>query len=163
MKILSIDPGYERLGISILEKNRKGSVEKYIYSETFQTKKELEFNRRLLLIGERIDMIIKKYNPEFLIIEKLFFNTNQKTATKVAEVRGVIIYLSLKNKMKVCQYTPLEIKMALTGNGRSDKKQVIFMTKKLIKIKKEIKFDDEYDAIATGLTFFAYEKNINYD
>lgn len=159
MKVLSIDPGYERLGIAIIEKEKKGSEEKYMYSETFQTDKKLEFNNRLFLIGERVEWIINKYKPNYLAIEKLFFNTNQKTATNVAEVRGVIIYLALRNKMEVFQYTPLEIKMALTGNGRSDKKQVIFMVKHLIKIDEEVKFDDEYDAIATGLTFFAYKKN----
>ncbi len=159
MKILSIDPGYERLGIAILEKEKKGAEEKYIFSETFQTDKQEDFIKRLFLLGKRIEEIIEEYKPKILSIEKLFFNTNQKTATNVAEVRGVIIFLALKNRMKVFQYTPLQIKVALTGNGRSDKKQVIYMVKQLIKLEKELKFDDEFDAIATGLTYFAIEKN----
>jgi len=158
MKILSIDPGYERLGIAILEKEKKGAKEEYIFSETFKTSSKLDFKERLFLLGRRIEEIIEKYKPEILSIEKLFFNTNQKTATNVAETRGAIIYLAMKNNLKVYEYTPLEIKMAMTGNGRADKKQVIFMVNQLIKLDKEIKYDDEYDAIAVGLTFFAYKK-----
>lgn len=159
MKVMSIDPGYERLGISILEKE-KGKKEICLYSETFKTSAKLEFKERLLLIGLKIEGVIKKYSPNYLAIEKVFFNSNQKTATNVSEVRGVIIFLSLKNKLKVYEYTPLEIKLAVGGHGRADKKQVIFMTKQLIEIKKDIKYDDEYDAIATGLTFFAYNQKI---
>ena len=159
MKILSIDPGYERLGIAILEKET-GEKEKYIYSETFKTSSDLEFTERLFVLGKRIEEIISQYNPKVLSIEKLFFNTNQKTATNVSEARGAIIFLALKSKMKIFEYTPLEIKVAIAGHGRADKKQVIFMTKQLIDIKKEIKYDDEYDAIAVGLTFFAYNQKI---
>ena len=158
MKILSIDPGYERLGIAILEKEKKGAKEEYIFSETFKTSPKLDFKERLFLLGRRIEEIIEKYKPEILSIDKLFFNTNQKTATNVAETRGTIIYLAMKNNLKVYEYTPLEIKMAMTGNGRADKKQVIFMVNQLINLDKEIKYDDEFDAIAVGLTFFAYKK-----
>ncbi len=158
MKILSIDPGYERLGIAILEK-KEGQKEKYIYSETFKTSAKLDFIERLFLLGQRIEEMIEQYQPDILAIEKLFFNTNQKTATNVSEARGAIIYTALKNKMKVFEYTPLEIKTAIAGYGRADKKQVIFMTKQLLKIDKEIKYDDEYDAIAVGLTFLAYNQN----
>lgn len=162
MKVLSIDPGYERLGIAIIEKNNEinNGKETYIYSETFQTSAKLDFTDRLFLLGQRIEEVIKEFNPDTLSIEKLFFNTNQKTATNVAETRGVIIYLSLKNKMEIFEYTPLEIKLAVAGHGRADKKQVIFMTKQLISIGKELKYDDEYDAIAVGLTFFAYNQKI---
>jgi crossover junction endodeoxyribonuclease RuvC len=159
MKILSIDPGYERLGISVLEREG-GGKEKYIYSETFQTSSKLDFTDRLFLIGKKIEEVILEHNPGVLAIEKLFFNTNQKTATNVSETRGVIIFVALKNNMDVFQYTPLEIKLAVAGYGRADKKQVIFMAKQLIKIEKEIRYDDEYDAIAVGLTFFAYNQKI---
>ncbi len=160
MKVLSIDPGYERLGIAVIEKEKSGEKEKYIYSETFKTSKSLDFIERLFLLGQKIEKVIEKYNPDVLAIEKLFFNTNQKTATNVAETRGTIIYLALRSKMKVFEYTPLEIKLAVAGHGRADKKQVIFMTEKLIKIEKKIKYDDEYDAIAVGLTFFAYNQKV---
>ncbi len=156
MKILAIDPGYERLGVAVLEKEKE--KEKYIFSETFKTSAKLEFSQRLFLLGKRIEEIIEKYQVEVLAIEKLFFNTNQKTATNVAEVRGALIYIALKNNLKLFEYTPLEIKMAVAGYGRADKKQVIFMIHQLLKLSKEIKYDDEYDAIATGLTFFAHNQ-----
>ena len=158
MKVLSIDPGYERLGIAILEK--ENGMEKIIFSETFQTSAKEDFIKRIFLIGKEIEKIIKKYNPKILSIEKLFFNTNQKTATNVSEIRGSIIYIAMKYGLEVFEYTPLEIKSAITGDGRADKKQMIFMIKQLIKVEKEIKHDDEWDAIAIGLTFFAYNQKI---
>lgn len=158
MKILSIDPGYERVGIAVIEK--VDGKEILIYSNCFKTSAELSFEERLQLIGDEIERVIKKFKPKAFAIEKLFFNTNQKTATKVSEVRGALIYIALKNKLKVFEYTPLQIKVAVAGDGHGDKKQVIEMLKKLILIDKEIKYDDEYDAIAVGLTCFASERNL---
>ena len=155
MKILSIDPGYERVGIAVLEKTNK---EQLIYSNCFKTSKELAFIERLELIGQEVERIIKTHKPEALAIEKLFFNTNQKTATNVSEVRGALIYIALKSGLKVFEYTPLQIKVAVAGDGHGDKTQVITMLKNLIKIEKDIKYDDEYDAIAVGLTCFASER-----
>ncbi len=157
MKILSIDPGYERVGIAVLEKADK---EKLVYSDCFKTSKEFSFIERLELIGQEVERVIEEYKPEALAIEKLFFNTNQKTATNVSEVRGALIYIALKNKLKVFEYTPLQIKVAVAGDGHGDKTQVITMLKNLIKIEKQIKYDDEYDAIAVGLTCFASERNL---
>lgn len=157
MRILSVDPGYERLGLSILEKEKGGS-EKLVYSETFQTSSKKDFLDRLFEIGKRTEEIIQEFNPECLAIEKLFFNTNQKTATNVSEVRGVIIYNCQKNGMKIKEFTPLEIKVAVAGHGRASKDQVISMTQKLIDVGENVKFDDEFDAIACGLTFFAHHR-----
>ncbi|MBT3283016.1 crossover junction endodeoxyribonuclease RuvC [bacterium] len=159
MTILSIDPGYERVGIAILEKTSNGSGgEELIYSDCFKTSKELSFIERLELVGQEVERVIEKYKPEGFAIEKLFFNTNQKTATNVSEVRGALIYIALKNKLKVFEYTPLQIKVAVAGDGHGDKQQVVAMVKNLIKIEKEIKYDDEYDAIAVGLTCSASER-----
>jgi crossover junction endodeoxyribonuclease RuvC len=160
MKIISIDPGYERVGIAVIEKTDANNPdrEKLIYSNCFKTNKELSFIERLELVGQEVEKIIKKYKPKAFAIEKLFFNTNQKTATMISEVRGALIYIALKNKLKVYEYTPLQIKSAVCGDGHGDKKQVIAMIKNLIKIKKQIKYDDEYDAIAVGLTCFASER-----
>jgi len=94
-----------------------------------------------------------------MAIEKLFFTTNQKTVMGVSEARGVIMYQALLNKIPVFEYTPLQIKIAITGYGRGDKKQIIAMLQHLIKIEKEIKYDDEYDAIAVGLTHLACTKD----
>lgn len=158
IKILSIDPGYERVGIAVVEK--VGREEELIYSTCFKTSAEIPFTERLELIGSEVEKIIKKFEPKAFAIEKLFFNTNQKTATMVSEVRGALIYTALKNKLKVFEYTPLQIKVAVCGDGHGDKEQVIAMVKNLIQIEKEIKYDDEYDAIAVGLTCFASERNL---
>lgn len=154
MKIISIDPGYERIGIAILEKTPKRK-EFLLYSNCFQTSAKLPFAERLKLIGAEIERAIKEYEPQALAIESLFFNSNQKTALLVSEAKGVIKYIALKNNLEVNEYTPLQIKIAVTGDGRGDKKQIILMTHHLVEINKKIKYDDEYDAIAIGLTYFA--------
>src|SRR5271168_1825600 len=156
MKILAVDPGYERVGIAILEKNK--SEEVVLYSECFKTKASLPFEKRLLEIGAEIQKIIIEFKPTALAIETLFFNSNQKTAMNVSEARGVIIYEAISNSLYIKEYTPLQIKMAVSGDGHADKKQMIRMIDLLIKKTKDIKYDDEYDAIAAGLTFFASEK-----
>ena len=154
MIILAIDPGYDRLGIAILEK--KSGKEILLHSECFSPEKNKAEEKRIFLIGEKIGKIITKYKPEALALESLFFNKNQKTALLVAETRGVIMYEASRSKMSIKQFTPLQVKIAITGYGRSEKKQVSEMVKKLIEIEKEGKIlDDEYDAIAIGLTYFA--------
>lgn len=154
MKIIAIDPGYERVGIAILEKT--GGKEILLFSECFKTLASETVEERLHLIGEKISTSIKKYGPEAMAIETLFFQTNAKTAMKVSEARGVMLYEAARNNLKVLEFTPLQIKVAVTGYGKSDKTQVTEMVKKLIKINTPIKYDDEYDAIAIGLTFFAH-------
>jgi crossover junction endodeoxyribonuclease RuvC len=155
MRILGIDPGYERLGIAVLEKN-KHDKERVIFSECFKTSAKLEFSERLNLIGKEIKKIIKEYKPEILAIETLFLNTNQKTVMHVAEARGVVIYEASLAKLKIFEATPLQIKVATTGYGRSDKTQINKMIKILVEIDKNKTSDDELDAIATALTAFAY-------
>ncbi len=154
MKILAIDPGYERLGVAILEKipNNK---EVLVFSDCFKTSSKLSHDERLKNIGAEIERLIQEYQPEVLAIETLFFQTNTKTALKVAEARGVILYEAAKIGLKIREFNPLEIKVAVTGYGKSDKNQVTTMVKRLIKINKEPKHDDEYDAIAVGLTCLA--------
>jgi len=155
MKLLAIDPGYERLGIAILDKDLP-EKDRLIFSECFKTSRENPHPERLRLIHQRILEIVEKFHPEELAIEELFFNTNQKTALAVAEVRGLIIGVSKSLNLKIFEYKPQEIKVAVTGNGRSDKNSIIKMIPILLNIKKEIKYDDEYDAIACGLTHFAF-------
>jgi len=155
MKILGIDPGFERLGIALLERE-KDVKEKVIFSECFKTSAKLEFSERLLLIGIRVKEIIKKYKPEVLAIETLFLTTNQKTVMHVAEARGVIIYEAVNAGLKIFEASPPQIKMATTGYGRADKRQIMKMVKILVKIEDFKKSDDEMDAIAVALTAFAH-------
>lgn len=156
MKILSIDPGFERVGIAIIEKT---SLKKdiLVYSECFKTSAKIPFNERLKNIGIEIEKIIKKYKPKILAIEKLYFTTNQKTVMGVSEARGVIIYIASKNNLSVYEYTPPQIKVAVTGYGKASKEMIMSMVPKLIDIKTNINSDDEIDAIAVGLTCLACE------
>jgi crossover junction endodeoxyribonuclease RuvC len=154
MRIIAIDPGYERLGIAVIEKPQKGK-EQLIYSDCFKTSAKLPFYERLVAIGNEIEKLIKEFNPTAVAVETLFFASNQKTAMQVSEARGVIVYSAKKLGLEVFEYSPLQIKMAITGDGRSDKQSIIFMIPKLVKIEKEIQHDDEYDAVAVGLTCFA--------
>lgn len=157
MKIISIDPGYERLGIAIIEKS-KNQKETLVFSECFKTSSKLPHNERLALIGDRISEIIKKHKPEQLATEKLFFAGNQKTALLVSEARGVILYTCTEKGLDVFEYRPNEIKIAITGYGAAQKKQMMDMTRKLIKIDSKINSDDEMDAIAIGLTHLAINR-----
>lgn len=149
MNILSIDPGYERLGIAIIKKER-GVSEELLHSECFKTNKDLPFEERLLLIGNKIEELIVTHKPFTLAIETLFFSKNTKTAMRVAETRGAIIYIARKNNLIIKEINPMEIKLAVTGDGKSDKQQMIKMVQMILKIDKKAT-DDEYDAISCGL------------
>lgn len=153
MRIISIDPGYERLGVAILEKDT--DKENLLFSDCLKTSPKLSHEERLKIIGEGVRSLIKKYEPEVMAIETLFFKANVKTAMKVSEARGVMLYEAAQNGLAVREFTPLQIKIAVTGYGKSEKSQVTMMVKKLIRIEKELQYDDEYDAIAVGLTYFA--------
>lgn len=155
MKILGIDPGYERLGLAIVEKE-KGSKEILLYSNCFKTSAKSDFQDRLFQIGKEVERIISEFKPKAVCIENLFLSSNQKTAMRVSEVRGAILYIAAKNNMGIKEYTPLQIKTAISGHGRSDKNSIIKMLHHLIKIPTKKTEDDEYDAIAAALTFFAY-------
>ncbi len=157
MKIISIDPGYERLGIAVIEKIPRAK-ETLLYSDCFKTDPKLPHCERLNLIGTEIGRVIAEFKPGALSLEDLFFTNNAKTAITVAEARGVILYEAAKNGLKVFEYGPGQIKVAVTGYGKSDKDAVIAMVNRLITIDKKIKHDDEYDAIAVGLTCFATER-----
>jgi crossover junction endodeoxyribonuclease RuvC len=156
MRILSIDPGFERIGIAIIEKTflKKDLL---IYSNCFKTSAKIPFPERLRNIGNEVETIIKKYKPGALSIEKLYFTTNQKTVMGVSEARGAIIYVASKNNLSIYEYTPPQIKVAVTGYGKATKQMVMSMVPKLIDMDKNIKSDDEIDAIAIGLTCLACE------
>ncbi|MBI5139805.1 crossover junction endodeoxyribonuclease RuvC [Candidatus Nomurabacteria bacterium] len=164
MRILGIDPGFERLGVAVLEKNKNGKEpfdkaqgkERVIFSECFKTEASLEFSERLKLIGLEIKKVIKNYKPEALAIETLFLTTNQKTVMRVAEVRGVVIYEAKQSGLRLFEASPPQIKVAVTGYGKANKEQVIKMVRMLTDIDKSKKSDDELDAIAVALTAFAH-------
>lgn len=154
MRVISIDPGYDRLGIAVME--LVNNQEQILYSTCIETTKTDSLAERLLLIGNTFSETILKYSPDTLAIETLFFNKNQKTAIGVAQARGIIIYLAKINNCAIYEFGPQEIKIAVTGYGKSDKSAVIEMVKKLIPTAPNKALDDEYDAIAVGITCLAH-------
>ena len=156
MVIVGIDPGYERLGLAVIEKTARG--ERLLHSECFRTKAEGSFPDRLREVGARLEVLMKEWKPNRVALETLFFSNNQKTAMTVSAVRGVILYEAARAKLPTFEYAPQEIKVAVGGHGRSDKKDVERMVRRLIRIEKKIEHDDEYDAIAAALTCAAREK-----
>lgn len=154
MKVLAIDPGYGRCGVAILEK--ENGKETLLYSECIETSNGVAFPERLAHVADECARLLKKYSPAALAMERLFFNSNQKTALHVAEVRGAIIHAAERAQVPVFEYTPGQVKTATTGFGKADKKGVATMLHALVKIDKEVKYDDEYDAIAVGITHLAH-------
>lgn len=157
--ILGIDPGYDRMGVAVISSSL--GKQSLIHSQCMETNKKEAFSKRILQIGNDLEQLIKKYGPKYLSIESLFVTNNQKTAMRVAEARGVIIYIAESMKLEIHEYTPMQIKSAVTGSGRADKKQVQFMVKNILKIKEtdlKNKLDDEVDAIACAITCAAFIK-----
>jgi len=148
--ILGIDPGYARAGWSILEKT--GQKLGLIKFGCIETPKDMEHAERLKFLNKELEKIIKKYQPEVLAVEDLFFFKNLKTAIKVAEARGVILMTAFNNKLIIKEYTPLQIKQALTGYGRADKNQIQQMVKMILNLKQIPKPDDAADAVAVAIT-----------
>jgi crossover junction endodeoxyribonuclease RuvC len=158
MRVLGIDPGYDRLGIAVIEKDRRGK-ESVVYSACLTTTKASSLPGRFREVGEAIEDAITLYSPQKLAMETLFFNTNQTTAINVAGVRGIILYLASKHGLTFEEFTPLQVKIAVTGYGRSDKGQVQSMIERLVVLPKAKRLDDEYDAIAVALTALAHARS----
>lgn len=154
MRVVSVDPGYDRLGIAVLEYS--DGKEKLLYSGCIETNKGNTLNERLVFLGNEFERIIKEYSPNTLGIETIFFNKNIKTAIGVAEARGIILYLAQINKCEVFEFGPQEIKVAVTGYGKSDKRAVFDMVARLLPETPSNALDDEYDAIAVGITCLAH-------
>lgn len=149
MYILGIDPGLAIVGWGVVEyKDNKFRIIGY---GAITTPAGIDVEQRLLQIYDGLDGIIKKYKPDEIAIEELFFNTNQKTAIAVAEARGVIMLCGIQNKIPLYEYTPLQVKQAVVGYGRADKKQVITMTGVLLGLQKPPKLDDTSDALAIAV------------
>tara|TARA_Y100000310_G_scaffold341647_1_gene441487 strand:- start:6551 stop:7042 length:492 start_codon:yes stop_codon:yes gene_type:complete len=155
MRILGIDPGYDRVGVAIVEKS-KNEKEVVLFSDCIQTDKKETFQKRLLVIGNIIEKIIKKWKPTILSLETLYMHKNQKTAMRVAEARGAILFIAAKQGLAITEYTPLQIKEAITGYGRAPKDQIAQLLAKTINLENRPYIDDELDAIATALTGMYY-------
>ncbi|MEK7622132.1 MAG: crossover junction endodeoxyribonuclease RuvC [Patescibacteria group bacterium] len=158
MITLGIDPGYERLGMAVIETKARAKKDELLHSTCIITSKNNLFPERLKSLALEVEKVLAKYKPDTLAIEELFFSGNQKTAMKVSEVRGMIIYLALRAGCEITNLTPLQVKMSITGFGRASKTQIITMIKKLITVPSGKRHDDEYDAIAIALTGAAHQR-----
>ena len=153
MRVIAIDPGYDRLGVAVME--LCDGSKQLLYSGCVETDKTRPLHERLKVVGDSFTTLLHTYHPDTLAIETIFFNKNQKTAIGVAQARGILLYLAQTHNCVVYEFGPQEIKVAVTGYGKSDKRGVFDMVKRLVANAPASALDDEYDAIATGITCLA--------
>lgn len=149
VRIIGIDPGYAIVGVGVVD-----YVKNKFYPVKFgavDTPAGTPFNTRLRIIYDTVTEVIAETKPQCMSIEKLYFNSNQKTAIEVAEARGVILLAAIQAGIPVFEYTPLQIKQSLVGYGRAEKKQVQEMTKTILNLESVPKPDDTADAIAMAI------------
>ena len=147
--ILGIDPGYAIVGYGVIE--YQNNHFRVLDFGAITTKAHTDFNDRLLHIHAGLTNLIEIYRPEAMAIEKLFFNTNQKTAIDVAQARGVILLAARQHNVNIFEYTPLQVKQSVVGYGRAEKKQVQEMTKLILNLDAVPKPDDTADALAMAI------------
>ncbi|MDR0914120.1 MAG: crossover junction endodeoxyribonuclease RuvC [Oscillospiraceae bacterium] len=149
MVVLGIDPGYAIVGYGAVE--FAGSNCRSLGYGVITTNAETDFNLRLKTIYDNCSLLIAKCKPDCMAIEKLYFQSNQKTAIMVAEARGVIILAAQNAGVDIFEYTPLQVKTVVTGYGKAKKAQVMEMTRRLLKLTEVPKPDDAADALAIAL------------
>ncbi len=169
MVVLGIDPGYAIVGYGAVSFHNNRFTP--LSFGSIVTEAGTDFNRRLEIIYDDLSEVIKRTKPDAMSIERLYFQTNQKTAIMVAEARGVILLAAQKLGVPVYEYTPLQVKTAVTGYGKAKKPQVMEMTRRLLHLKETPKPDDTADALAIAITHtqsagsslrkFMIEKGIN--
>ncbi len=149
MIILGIDPGFAIVGYGVLE--YQNNHFKPLGFGAITTDAKTPMLDRFLSIYNDLTRIIEEYRPDFMAIEELFFNSNQKTAINVAQARGVLLLAALQHDVPVFEYTPLQVKQAVAGYGRAEKSQVQQMVKLLLNLEKVPKPDDTADALAIAI------------
>lgn len=149
-KILGIDPGTATTGFGILE--IKGNDKRVIDCGVISTHKDLPMPERLVELHKDLSELIKTHRPDWCAVEQLFFARNVTTAITVGQARGVILLAAAENNLSIVEYTPLQVKQAVTGYGQATKKQVQEMVKTILGLKEIPKPDDAADALAIALT-----------
>ena len=149
MRILGVDPGYAILGWGVLDLT--GNHFSVVDYGAITTDAKMEMPLRLQHLYIQLCAVIEKYKPEVASIEELFFNSNAKTAIMVGQARGVAVLACVNGGLEVNEYTPLQIKQALVGYGRADKKQVQAMVKAILNLSEVPKPDDTADAVAAAI------------
>ena len=151
MIILGIDPGIAIVGWGVIESEGIGKKLKPVDFGAITTGAGMKTEDRLLAVHRELTAVIRTYSPDAAAIEELFFNTNQKTGIIVAEARGVLLLACRTGGVPICEYTPLQIKQAVAGYGRADKKQVIAMVTTFLGLREPPKPDDTADALAAAI------------
>lgn len=149
MIILGIDPGMARCGFGVICK--KGNSIKYLSAGVIESSSDYYQSKRLEIIYKGIRKLINKYKPDIIAVESLFFSKNVKTAFNVGEARGVILLAAQLQKIKIMEFTPLQVKISITGYGKAEKQQVQKMVKTLLGLKEIPKPDDAADALAIAI------------
>lgn len=149
MIILGIDPGLAIVGWGVV--NKMGGKTYPVAYGAINTPAHTPVEDRLYMIYESMNRIIEKYKPDEMAVEELFFNTNTTTGISVAEARGIILLCAKSHGVKISEYTPLQVKQAVVGYGKADKRQVIAMVTSMLKLPAPPKPDDTADAIAIAL------------
>ncbi len=152
MRILAIDPGYDRLGVAILEGDPSRPT--LLMSACVQPKKGAP-EERLAEVSSAVTTAIMTYAPDALAIETLFFSVNKKTALGVAEARGAVLAAAGVADLSVIECSPQQVKLAVTGYGGASKAAVMHMIPRLVTLSKKKRLDDEFDAIAIGIAALA--------
>lgn len=152
MRILAIDPGYDRLGVAVLEGDP--SKPTVVWSDCIQPTKGAP-EARLAVVSRAVGDAIKTHAPDALALESLFFSTNVKTALKVAEARGTVLAQAGLSGLPVIECSPQQVKLAVTGYGAADKKAIARTVPKLVILPPRSRLDDELDAIAVGIAALA--------
>lgn len=155
--ILGLDPGFADTGFGIISKDKTGM--QFIDTGSIQTSKNLKFPERLVIIYKEINKLIKKYKPNIVGIEKLYFSKNVKTALDVGQARGVAILACQEHDIKIIELGPNQVKQAVTGNGMANKRQVGLMVKTILRLKEVPTPDDASDALAIAISVSAQIKN----
>ncbi len=150
MRILGIDPGIAIVGWGVVDYVKFRNIP--VAYDSVITKAGLPVEERLIQIYEALSVIMQKYKPDAMAVEELFWNTNQKTGIVVAEARGIILLAARQHHIPIFEYTPLQVKQAVVGYGRAEKKQVITMVTTLLGLEKPPKPDDTADALALAMT-----------
>ena len=149
MRILGIDPGYAIVGFGILEADRGKA--RLLRCGSINTPAGVPMPRRLLQIQEDMETLIREFSPDVMAIEELFFNTNVTTAIGVAQARGVILAAAARLGVQIFEYTPSQVKIAVVGYGKAEKRQVMEMTRRILDLSAVPKPDDAADAVAIAL------------
>ncbi|OPX62896.1 MULTISPECIES: crossover junction endodeoxyribonuclease RuvC [unclassified Methanoregula] len=151
MIVIGIDPGLARMGYGVIETERGVPPRPLCHGCIETSARDLSHPERLLAVYTEVDRLLEQYQPSHLALEKLFFSRNISSAMAVSEVRGIVLLAAAQRRIPVTEYTPNQVKQAITGSGRADKRQVQEMIRRLLRLGEIPRPDDAADALSIAL------------